>query len=112
MKLMKAGRELETKLKELGNKITPDTSDKQGITDRSAGLSSGVRNIMHSMRDSYEPVSQAAKVQYKKIKIKVDNFLQEFNAFYQKDVEEFKKVVKESGFSFFKPFKPVKVDKK
>ena len=112
MKLMKAGRELENKLKKLADKITPDTSEIQGISDRSAGLSRQVRMVMYGMGSSYKPVSQAVMVKYEKIKIRVHEFLKEFNEFYKKDVEAFKKVVTESGFSLFQPFKPIKIDKK
>jgi hypothetical protein len=112
MQLMKAGRELEDKLKKLAEQISPDTSEIQGISDRSEGLSRQVRSIMFGAGNSYTPVLQAVTVKYEKIKIQVHAFLKEFNAFYEKDVEAFKKVVTESGFSLFKTFKPIEIENK
>lgn len=109
MKVMRAGRELEKKLTELAEEISPDTSKVQGIVDRTRGLSRQVRMVMFGMGNSYKPVTQAVKVKYEKIKTQVDEFLKKFNEFFKKDVEDFKKVVKESGFSLFKAFKPVEI---
>ncbi|MCK4263967.1 MAG: hypothetical protein KAX27_03405, partial [Candidatus Aminicenantes bacterium] len=85
---------------------------KQGIADRSAGLSSQVRQAVRMMSGGIEPIGQAAKVKYEKVKAKVEAFLEKFNNFYQTDVENFKKFVKESGFTLFISFKPLKLEKK
>ncbi|MBE0461671.1 MAG: hypothetical protein IBX60_08570 [Candidatus Aminicenantes bacterium] len=110
--LMKAGRELDGKLKKLSETLNP-VPPKQGIADRSAGLRSQVmRAVMMVMGSGYDPISQAAKVKYQKVTSEVEAFLEGFNRFYQTDVEEFKKLVVESGFSLFKPFKPLKLENK
>jgi len=51
-------------------------------------------------------------VKYEKVKPKVEAFLKDFNNFYQTDVANFKKLLKESEFSLFKPFKPLKLENK
>ncbi len=109
MKIMKAGRELDKKLKEMLEKIRPD-ENKQGIFDRSTALSGQVRMLMFSIASSYLPATQAMKVKYEKLKIQVGEFLNELNRVFEKDVEEFKKAVKDSGFSLFKPFEPFKIE--
>jgi len=110
--LMKAARDLEAKLKELSETLNP-TPPKQGIADRSAGLRSQVRRAMMMItRAGNEPINQAAKVKYDKVKVKADAFLKKFNEVYQTDVENFKKLLEESGFSLFKPFKPLKLEEK
>jgi photosystem II stability/assembly factor-like uncharacterized protein len=107
--IMKASRELEKKLTELAEKINPDTSKIQGISDRSAGLSSQVRRVMFGAMRTYKPVTQAVKVKYEKLKSKVDEFLKEFNKVFREEVEDFKKVVKDSEFSLFKSFTPLNI---
>jgi hypothetical protein len=57
-----------------------------------------------------EPISQAAQVRYEKVKPKVNAFLAKFNDFYQKDVENFKKMLQDSGFSLFGSFTPLKLE--
>lgn len=110
--LMKAARGIEAKLKEISETLNP-TPPKQGIADRSAGLRSQVMQaVMMMMRAGNEPIGQAAKVKYEKVKVKAEAFLKKFNDFYQTDVENFKKLLNESGFSLFKPFKPLKLDSK
>ncbi|NIM91495.1 MAG: hypothetical protein GTO17_11170 [Candidatus Aminicenantes bacterium] len=109
--LMKAAKDLEAKLKELSETLNP-TPPKQGIADRSAGLSRQVRRAVSMItRAGNEPISQAAKVKYAKVKVKADAFLKKFNEFYKTDVENFKKLLEESGFSLFKPFKPLELEK-
>ena len=109
--LIRAAGELEKKLKTFSERLNP-TPAKQGIADRSAGLSRRVSSaVMGISRSGIYPVSQAAQVQYEKVKVEAEAFLEELNAFYEKDVEEFKKMVEESGFSLFKPFKALKIDK-
>jgi hypothetical protein len=58
-----------------------------------------------------EPVSQAAQVKYDKVIPKLSAFLAKFNDFFQKDVENFKKMLQDSGFSLLGPFTPLKLDK-
>ena len=110
--LIRAARDLDKKLKELSETLNP-TPPKQGIADRSAGLRSQVmQGVMMMMRAGNEPIGQAAKVKYEKSKAKAEAFLKKFNDFYQTDVENFKKLLDESGFSLFKTFKPLKLDDK
>ena len=110
--IVKAARELDKKLKEFAEKLNP-TPPKQGIADRSAGLRSQVmRAAMMIMGAGIEPISQAARVKYDKVKPKVEAFIKDFNNFYQTDVANFKKMLKESEFSLFKPFKPLKLEDK
>lgn len=110
--LVKAARNLEEKLKELSETLNP-TPPKQGIADRSAGLRNQVMMaVMMIMRAGDEPIGQAATVKYEKVKVKVEAFLERLNDFYQTDVENFKKLLNESGFSLFKPFKPLKLESK
>ena len=108
--LIKAARGLEAKLNELSEILNP-TPPKQGIADRSAGLRSQVMQaVMMIMRAGNEPVGQAAKVKHEKVKTQVEAFLEKFNTVYQTDVENFKKLLEESGFSLFKPFKSLKLE--
>jgi len=110
--LMKAARELEAKLKELSEALNP-TPPKQGIADRSAGLRTQVmRAVSGITRAGHEPISQAAEVMYEKAKKQAEAFLEKFNNVYQTDVENFKKLLKESDFSLFKPFKPLNLEDK
>ena len=110
--LMKAARELESKLNELSEALNP-TPPKQGIADRSAGLRMQVmRAVSGITRAGHEPISQAAEVMFEKAKKKAEAFLEKFNSVFQTDVENFKKLLKESDFSLFKPFKPLKLDDK
>lgn len=108
--IIKAAKELEAKLKEFSEALNP-TPPKQGMADRSAGLSAQVRSAVSLITGAgYEPVSQAAEVKYEKVKAKVNEFLAKFNDFFQKDVENFKKLLQEAGFSLFGPFTPLKID--
>jgi hypothetical protein len=109
MDLMKAARELEGKLKELSETLNP-TPSKQGMADRSASLSGRVMSAVSGItRAGIEPVSQAAQVRYDKAKKLVEPFLAKFNEVFTKDVENFKKMVQDSGFSLFGPFTPLKI---
>jgi len=95
----KSAKKLDSKLKELAETLNP-TPQKQGIADRSAGLRSQVMQAVRGMMGAeYEPISQAAKVKYEKVKVKVDNFLIKFNDVFEIDVENFKKLLAESDFS-------------
>ena len=108
--LQKAADDLEKKLKELNETLSP-TPAKQGMADRSASLQS---QVMGAVRDisgaGTEPVSQAAQVRYDKVRPKVEAFLTRFNEFYEKDVEAFRKQLRESEFSPFAPFTPLKLE--
>jgi photosystem II stability/assembly factor-like uncharacterized protein len=108
--IRKAADELEKKLKELTETLSP-TPPKQGIADRSAGLQSQVMSAVRGITGAgYDPISQAAQVQYDKVKPKAQEFIAKFNDFYQKDVEAFKKLLKDADFSLFGPFRPLKID--
>jgi hypothetical protein len=110
--LMKAARALDKKLEDLAETLNP-TPPKQGIADRSAGLRTQVLGAVRGItRAGYEPISQAAKVLYEKAVPKVEEFLQKLNSVYQTDVENFKKMLKESDFSLFKPFEPIRLEDK
>ncbi|MFZ2052880.1 MAG: hypothetical protein WAU81_01665 [Candidatus Aminicenantales bacterium] len=108
--LRKAADELEKKLKELTETLSP-TPPKQGIADRSAGLQIQVMGAVRGITGAgYEPISQAAQVRYDKVKPKAEKFVVRFNDFYQKDVEAFKKMLKDTDFSLFAPFTPLKLN--
>jgi len=108
--LMKAAEALEKKLKDFSETLNP-TSPKQGIADRSTGLNSQVMSAVSGItRTGIEPVSQAALVKYEKVKPLVEAFVAKLNDFYQKDIEEFKKMLQDSGFSLFGPFMPLKLE--
>ena len=110
MELMKAAREIDGKLKEFSEALSP-TPTKQGMADRSSGLSSQVMSAVSGISGAgIEPVSQAAQVRYEKVKPKLSAFLAKFNDFFQKDVENFKKMLQDSGFSLFGPFTPLKLE--
>jgi hypothetical protein len=104
--------ELEKKLTTLSEKISPDTSKIQGISDRSAGLNSQVRMLSYAGGRSHLPLTQAVKVKYKKVKADVLKFMEEFNRFYTDDVARLQKSVEESGFSLFKEFEPLSLEAK
>ena len=108
--IRKAAEELEKKLKELTETLSP-TPPKQGIADRSAGLQSQVMSAVRGITGAgYEPISQAAQVRYEKVKPKTEEFIARFNDFYQKDVEAFKKLLEDADFSLFAPVQPLKID--
>jgi len=108
--LGRAARELDKKLAGLAEILNP-TPPKQGIADRSAGLRRQVMQAVSGItRAGHEPITQAAKVKYEKVKVKVKEFLEKCNATFETDVENFKKMLKDSGFSLFKPYEPVKID--
>lgn len=108
--ILKAAQALDKKLEELAEILNP-TPPKQGIADRSAGLRTQVmRAVMGISRAGHEPITQAARVRYEKAVPKVEEFLQKLNTVYETDVENFKKMLKETDFSLFKPFKPIKIE--
>jgi photosystem II stability/assembly factor-like uncharacterized protein len=107
--LGKAGRDLEGKLKALAEELSP-TPPKQGIGDMSAGLMSQVRSAAGGItRAGLEPVSQAARVKYDRVRVKAEAFLEKYNSLFQTDVENFKKKMVETGFSLFLPFRALKL---
>jgi photosystem II stability/assembly factor-like uncharacterized protein len=108
--LLKVTEALEKKLKEFSETLNP-TPLRQGLADRSTGLNSQVMSAVFDISGAgIDPVSQAAQVKYEKVKPLVEEFVAKLNAFYQKDVEEFKKMLQESGFSLFGPFVPLKIE--
>ena len=108
--LRKTADVLDKELKELTETLNP-TPPRQGMADRSSGLQSQVMSAVRGMVGSgYEPVSQAAQALYDKTKIRAEEFLNKFNDFYQKDLEAFKKLLKEADFSLFGPFRPLKLE--
>jgi tetrahydromethanopterin S-methyltransferase subunit B len=108
--LQKAADDLEKKLKELTETLNT-TPAKQGMADRSASLQSQVTGaVMGISQAGIEPVSQAAQVRYDKVVPKVQEFLARFNDFYEKDVEAFKKLLKEADFSLFGSFTALRIE--
>jgi photosystem II stability/assembly factor-like uncharacterized protein len=108
-KLTEKAAALEKKLKELSEKMNPE-SKKQGFGDRSESLRFKLWGSYRQISDSFEPLTQAAEVGYKKTKVLVENFIKGYNTVFETDVEDFKKVVTEAGVSFFKPFKPLTLE--
>ena len=109
--LIKAAGDLDKKLNEMSEILNP-IPPKQGIADRSAGLNRQVMMAVYGMMSGgNEPINEAAKVRYEKAVVKVGDFLERYNDMFQTDVENFKKLVEKSGFSLFKEFKPLKIDK-
>lgn len=110
MDAMRAADDLDKKLKALAERINP-TPAKQGMADRSSGLMSQVMGGVSGLsRSGYDPVGQAALVRYEKAKAKLADFLPEFNAVFEKDVEAFKALLKDAGFGLFEPFRPLTLD--
>jgi photosystem II stability/assembly factor-like uncharacterized protein len=108
--IRKASDDLGKKLKELTERLSP-TASRQGMADRSSGLQFQVMSAVRGFSSAgLEPISQADQVEYEKVKAKVGEFLGQYNDFYGKDVEAFKKLLKESDFSLFGPFTPLKLD--
>jgi len=79
--LLKAANDLDGKLKKFSETLNP-TPAKQGIADRSAGLTNQVMwAVMGLTRAGMEPISQAVMVKYEKVRTKTEAFLDEFNNF-------------------------------
>jgi hypothetical protein len=68
--------------------------------------------LYRSIGDEFSPVTQASTVKFKKMKIKVNAFIDDYNKIFSTDVAAFKKSVEDSGVNFFKPFEPLSIDKK
>ncbi|MBN2198824.1 MAG: hypothetical protein JW747_03140 [Candidatus Aminicenantes bacterium] len=108
--LLKAAESLERKIVDLAETLNP-TPAKQGMADRSASLSMQVmRAVMGISSAGYEPVSEATQVRLEKVKPLLAAFVAKYNDVYQKDVEEFKKELREADFSLFGPFRPLKIE--
>jgi photosystem II stability/assembly factor-like uncharacterized protein len=108
--ITKAAEALEKKLKELQETLSP-TPAKQGMADRSASLQGQVMSaVMGIASAGIEPVTQAAQVKYDKVVPKVEEFLGKFNDFYEKDVEAFKKDLRDADFSLFGTFTALKIE--
>jgi len=108
--IRQAADELEKKLKGLIETLSP-TPPKQGIADRSSGLQSQVMRAVRGITGAgYEPVSQAGQARYDRVKPKAEEFIVKFNDFYQKDLETFKMLLKDSDFSLFGSIPPLKLD--
>jgi photosystem II stability/assembly factor-like uncharacterized protein len=106
----KAAEALEKKLKELQETLNP-TPAKQGMADRSASLQGQVMSsVMGIASAGIEPITQAAQVKYDKVVPKVEAFLTELNDFFEKDVEAFKRELKDADFSLFGAFAPLKIE--
>jgi len=105
--VLAAANALEEKLKKLSETLSP-TPIRQG--GRSEGLLSQVTSAVGGItRAGYNPISQAAMVRYEKAKAALEKFLTEFNEVFEKDVENFKKLLQEVSFTLFSPFTPLKV---
>ena len=103
--------EMVRKLSDTLTKATTRISEtkKQGISDRSDDISSRIRMLGFRGASSIRSVSQAAKVGFEKMEKKVSHFIDLYNKVYEKNVAAYQKLVKESGFSLFSKFKPLKV---
>ncbi|MCX7974615.1 MAG: hypothetical protein N3B16_08950, partial [Candidatus Aminicenantes bacterium] len=105
--VLTAATSLEEKLKKLSEILSP-TPIRQG--GRAEGLLSQVTSAVSGLaRFRYEPISQPAMVRYEKAKKALETFLIQFNEVFEKDVENFKKLLQEVGFALFAPFTPLKV---
>ncbi|MBN2408145.1 MAG: hypothetical protein JXE07_00285 [Candidatus Aminicenantes bacterium] len=108
--IRKAADALEKKRHELTEALSP-TPPKQGIADRSAGLQSRVMGAVRGMTGAgYVPITQAAQVRYDKARAKAEEFIGRFNAFFETDVEAFKKMLKEAEYTLFPASPPLKLD--
>lgn len=110
MEAMKKFETVETQLKDLSETLNP-TPPRQGIADRSAGLLSRVnRAVAGIMTAGYEPITQAALVRYEKARERLSEFVNQVNAFYEKDVAELNKILQEAGFSLLPTHPPIRID--
>jgi photosystem II stability/assembly factor-like uncharacterized protein len=110
-KLNEQAKGLQKKLKKLANILNPENK-KQGIADRTVSLRSQLFRLYRTIGDEFSPVTQSSEVGFKKMKVKVETFIKDYNKVFSTDVEVFKKAVKESGLSFFKTFEPLSLTKK
>jgi len=108
--LLKKAKMLEKKLKELSEKVIPDRN-RQGIFDWTTSLSSHIYMVYGQVTNSFEPLTQATEVKFEKTKAMIEEYLKDYNQLFETDVKDFKKSVEDSGLSFFKPFKPLSLEK-
>jgi hypothetical protein len=106
--LNKKAKELDSKLIKFKYRIVRNP-EIQGIYDTDDIVTYKINSVMRSFSGSYEPPTQAATVQYKKVKVQVKEFLDKINTFFQTEVDAFKKQVEQSDFSLFEPFNPVEI---
>jgi len=107
--VLEAAKSLEDKLKNLSEILNP-TPRGQGSGSREDSLMAQVTSAVGGIsRAGYEPVTQAAMVRYEKAKAALEKFLVQFNEVFEKDVENFKKLLQEANFTLFAPFTPLKV---
>ncbi|UCH95598.1 MAG: hypothetical protein JSV88_01795 [Candidatus Aminicenantes bacterium] len=109
--LMEKAKVLGEKFKALSGKVRPDPN-RQGIFDRTASLTGKIFRLYGMIANNFEPITQAAEVQYRKTKALVEDFLKDYNQLFEAEVEEFKKQVTDSGLTLFKPFKPLSLKEK
>ncbi|MGB9765411.1 MAG: WD40/YVTN/BNR-like repeat-containing protein [Candidatus Saccharicenans sp.] len=110
MEVMKQVSEVEKKLKELTETLNP-TPAKQGMADRSDGLMSQVMMAVGGITSAgYEPITQAAQVKYDQVKVKLGEFFNRVNEFYEKDVAGLNKALQEAGFTILPGYPAVKID--
>ena len=101
---------LAKKLKDLQEALNP-TPAKQGMPDRSGSLQSQVMNAVQDILSSaVEPITQGSQVKFERVVPKVEAFLAKLNEFYEKDVEAFKKDLREADFSLFGQYAPLKIE--
>ncbi len=106
--VLEAATSLEEKLKKLSEILSPAAPGQ--ATPRRESLMAQVTSAVGGItRAGYEPISQPAMVRYEKAKKALDNFLVQFNEVFEKDVENFKKLVQEANFTLFAPFTPLKI---
>ncbi len=106
--ILKKAEELNKKLDTMVYKIIPKKG-RQGIFDDSDKLLYRMSGFLSF--NLYEPLGQAFEAKYKRVKPEIENFIKEYNALYEKDVKEFEKLLKSSGFSLFKPYKKININK-
>jgi len=107
--LLKEAENLEKRLKELSEILDP-TPAKQGISDLSSGLRRQVMSAVWGiMGAGYRPITQASQVKYEKAKTKLNEFLENFNSFFQEDIKNFKKLLSESDFSLLKTYESLRI---
>jgi len=106
--ISKKAKELDSKLKEFQYKIVRNP-EIQGIYDTDDIVTYKINSVLRTISGSYEPLTQATTVKYKKVATLVKEFLEKINQFFQTEVEVFKKQVEQSGFSLFDEFDPIKI---
>ncbi len=105
--LNKRADALDRKLENMLKTIMPLQRGKvQGIFDNSDKLIYRIYAVFNEVLP-YEPLTQAFYAKYKRVKPEVEKFIKNYNELYEKDVKEFEKFVKSSGFTLFKPYKKV-----